>query len=306
LTSLTLGNYSYPRPEFGLDFYFGPFHLGSESAELQDETDTLGLIVHRYFFAHRLDLRASNRVQLALFASTVLSGHDRNFDARYRNPVSILLLANEYGQGDNGNIEVGTDFSWRAARWLTLQGEGVLDDYQYQNSSTYSYPNRFAFTLAAFGPIRHWITWRATYSLVSSLAFRTMNKYDNFVDQGVGIGRNYGGNDQLTLTAGVPLPGLILLTPELTYLRQGEGSLANPAPPRGPISAATPTVFVGVIESTARAALTVSGAWHWARFAGSAGYQHVKNQDHVTGQSDDQFVGRLFVTLGWGRRGSFK
>jgi hypothetical protein len=74
----------------------------------------------------------------------------------------------------------------------------------------------------------------------------------------------------------------------------------------GAISTATPTVFVGVIESTARAALTVSGAWRWARFAGSAGYQHVSNQDHVTGQSDNQFVGRLFLTVGWGRRGSFK
>jgi len=307
LTSLTLGNYSYPRMSFGVDFYFGPFHLGSESAELQDETDSLGLIIHRYFFANRLDLRASSRVQLALFASTVLSGNDRNFDARYRNPVSLLLLANEYGQGDNGNIVVGTDFSWRAARWLTLQGEGVLDDFQYKsNDSGYTYPNRFAFTLAAFGPISHWMTWHATYSLVSSLAFRTTNMYDNFVDAGIGIGRNYGGNDQLTLTAGVPLPGLILLTPELTYLRQGEGSLASPAPPVGPISTATPSVFVGVIESTARAAVTVSGAWRWARFAGSAGYQHVSNQDHVTGQSASQFVGRLFVTVGWGKRGSFK
>ncbi len=307
LTSLTLGNYSYPRPEFGLDFYFGPFHLGSEAAQLQDETDTLGLIVHRYFFAHRLDLRASQRVQLALFESNVLSGHDQNFDARYSNPVSLLLLSNEYGQGDNANIEVGVDASWQAAHWLTLQGEGVLDDFQYKsNDSGYTYPNRFAFTVAAFGPIRHWITWRATYSLVSSLAFRATDQYDNFVDAGIGIGRNYGGNDQLTLTAGIPLPSLILLTPELTYLRQGEGSLASPAPPVGPISTATPTVFVGVIESTARAALTVSGAWRWVRFAGSAGYQHVNNQDHVTGQSDDQFVGRLFLTVGWGRRGSFK
>jgi hypothetical protein len=307
LTSLTLGDYSYPRPAFGLDFYFGPFHLGSEAAQLHGETDTLGLIVHRYFFAHRLDLRASKRVQLALFETNVLSGHDQNFDARYSNPVSLLLLSNEYGEGDNANIEIGADISWQAARWLTLQGEGVLDDFQYKsNDSGYTYPNRFAFTLAAFGPIHNWITWRLTYSLVSSLAFRTTDQYNNFVDAGVGIGRNYGGNDQVTLTAGVPLPGLILLTPELAYLRQGEGSLASPAPPVGPVSSATPTVFAGVIESTARAALTVSGAWRWARFAGSAGYQHVSNQDHVTGQSDNQFVGRLFLTVGWGRRGSFK
>jgi len=307
ITGLALGNESYPRPTFGLDFQFGPFHLGAQASELSDETDTLSQVVHRYFFAHRIDLRASRRLNFALFETTVLSGVDRNFDARYRNPVSLLLLTNEYGAGDDGNVIVGFDASWQAARALTLQAEVVLDDIQYQNrSGPNSYPDRYAFTLAGFGPLAGSLSWRVLYSQVSSLAFRTIDQYDNFVDAGVGIGRNFGGNDQLTLRVGVPLKTSWLLTPELTYFRQGEGNLVDPAPARGPISEAYPTLLAGVVEKTFRAAVAASGSWGGLRLSADAGYHHITNLGHQAGQSADRFEGRLFATFGFGRRGSFQ
>ncbi len=307
ITGLALGNVSYPRPTFGIDAQFGPFHLGAQASELADEADSLGQVVHRYFFAHRLDFRASKRLQLALFETTVLSGVDRNFDGRYRNPVSLLLLTNEYGLGDKGNVIVGLDASWQAARAVTLQAELVLDDLQYQNrKGPNSYPDRYALTLAAFGPLPRSMSWRAIYSQVSSLAFRTTDRFDNFVDAGVGIGRNFGGNDQLTVRVGVPVRNSWLLTPELTYLRQGEGNLADPSPPRGPISAGTPTLFVGVVEQTFRAALGASGSWRGIRLSGDAAFHHITNLDHQTGASANRFEGRLFATLGFSRRGSFK
>ena len=307
ITGLALGNESYPRPAFGLDFYFGPFHLGAQASDLTDVTDSVGQVVHRYFFAHRLDFRASRRLQFALFETTVLSGVDRNFDNRYRNPVSLLLLANEYGLGDKGNVLVGFDASWKVARGLTLQGEFVIDDIQYQNrSGPDSYPDRYAFTLAGFGPLAGSLSWRAIYSQVSSLAFRTENPFDNFVDAGVGIGRNFGGNDQLTFRVGLPLRTSWLISPELTYFRQGEGSLTDPAPARGPISAAYPTVLAGVVEKTFRAAVGVSGGWRGFRLSADAGYHHITNLDHQSGVSADRFEGRLFATLGFGRRGSFQ
>jgi hypothetical protein len=307
ITGLALGNESYPRPTFGVDFHFGPFHLGAQASALTDETDSLNQVVHRYFFAHRIDLRASRRLQFALFETTVLSGVDRNFDGRYRNPVSLLLLTNEYGAGDQGNVLAGFDASWQVARALTLQAEVVLDDIQYQNrSGPDSYPDRYGFTLTGFGPLAGSLSWRALYSQVSSLAFRTMNKYDNFVDDGVGIGRNFGGNDQFTLRVGVPVRSTWLLTPELTWFRQGEGNLSDPAPQRGPVSASYPTLLAGVVEKTLRAAVAVSGSWGGFRLSADAGYHHITNLDHQSGQTADRFEGRLFATFGFGRRGSFQ
>lgn len=307
ITGLALGNESYPRPTFGLDVQFGPFHLGAQASALADATDTLDQVVHRYFFAHRLDWHASKRLDLSLFETTVISGVDREFDGRYRNPVSLLLLTNEYGLGDKGNVIVGVDASWRAARGLTVQGEFVLDDIQYQHrSGPDRYPDRYAFTVSAFGPLAGRMSWRGLYSQVSSLAFRTINPFDNFVDDGVGIGRNFGGNDQATVRVAMPVAHHWLVTPELTYFRQGEGSLADAAPPRGPISAATPTLFVGTVEKTFRAAVAVSGSWRGLRLSADGGWHHITNLDHVPGQGADRFEGRLFATLGLTKRGSFQ
>jgi len=307
ITGLALGNESYPRPTFGLEAHFGPFRLTAQASELADATDSLDQVVHRYFFAHRLDWHASDRLHLALFETTVLSGVDRNFDGRYRNPVSLLLLTNEYGLGDRGNVLVGLDASWRAVRAATFQAELALDDLQYQHrSGAQRYPDRYAFTLSAFGPLAGALSWRALYSQVSSLAFRTTDQFDNFVDGGVGIGRNFGGNDQFTVRVGVPVAHSWLVTPELTYFRQGEGSLADPSPPRGPISAATPTLFVGTVEKTFRAALGVSGSWRGVRLSADGGFHHISNFGHVAGASADRFEGRLFATLGFSKRGTFQ
>ncbi|HKV76432.1 MAG TPA: capsule assembly Wzi family protein [Gemmatimonadales bacterium] len=307
ITGLALGNESYPRPTFGVDFYFGPFHLAGQASDLNDQTDTLSQVVHRYFFAHRLDLRASKRLQFGLFETTVLSGVDRNFDGRYRNPVSLLLLTNEYGLGDDGNVLAGLDASWQVATAFTFQAELLLDDIQYQNrSGPDSYPDRYAFTVAGFGPLGRALSYRVLYSQVSSLAFRTEDPFNNFVDDGVGIGRNFGGNDQFTVRVGIPVRHSWLVTPELTYFRQGEGNLTDAAPARGPISASYPTLLAGVVEKTFRAAVAASGSWGPLRLSADAGYHHITNLDHQTGVSADRFEGRLFATLGFSRRGSFQ
>ena len=52
----------------------------------------------------------------ALWETTVLAGADREFDGRYRNPLSLLLLANQYGLGADGNVLFGLDGPTGSAR----------------------------------------------------------------------------------------------------------------------------------------------------------------------------------------------
>jgi hypothetical protein len=299
-----LSNYGYSNVESGFDLGTRTLRLHALARQLRDDRDTLGNRVHRYFFAHRLGLRLSDRVNLGLWETVVLSGVDREFDGRYRNPLSLLLLANQYGLGSDGNVMLGVDASWRAGRGVTLQTQLALDDLQYKNASgSERYPNRWALTLSAFGPLGRSLGWRALYTQASSLAFRTLDPFENLTDAGVGIGRNFADHDQTTVTVTVPRGNGWLLTPELTLLRQGEGEINDPFPATAAEAGAIPQIFIGVVERTWRAALGISGRQGPLDVAANAGFHHVENSDHVEGRTVNRFEGRLQATVGIGRRG---
>jgi hypothetical protein len=139
------------------------------------------------------------------------------------------------------------------------------------------------------------------------LALRSFNPADNFTDGGVGIGRNFSDQDQLTLRTTVPVRGQWLVAPELTLLRQGEGRIQDPYPPADANgNRSTPALFIGVVERTYRAAVGLVGRAGPLDLAATAGFHHVVNSEHQEGNSVDRFEGRLQVTLGLSRGGAVK
>jgi hypothetical protein len=307
ITGIPLSDYAYNSVEAGFDVGVETVRLQSVARQLTDERDSLGLRVHRYFFAHRLTVRPSRRLSLALWETSVLAGEDREFDSRFRNPLSLLLLANQYGLGADGNIMLGLDGQWRASRALTLEGQLALDDLQYEKTGGGDrYPNRWAFTLAASGPLGSRLGWRAFYTQASSLAFRRLSPFESFTDAGVGLGRNFADMDQLSALATMPVGTRWLLTPELTVLRQGEGEINDPFPATPAEAGDIPQLFIGVVERTYRAAVGVSGRQGPLDLRASAGVHHVVNADHQEGRTVNRFEGRLQATLGVSRGGTLR
>ena len=94
-----------------------------------------------------------------------------------------------------------------------------------------------------------------------------------------------------------------MLTPELTLLRQGEGSIDAPFPATPEEAGATPQIFIGIVERTWRAALDIRGSEGPLDVSLNAGLHHVVNADHEEGRSVNRFEGRLQVTLGLSRQG---
>jgi hypothetical protein len=302
---IPLSNYGYPHPHLGLEIGNPRFRLSAQASTLADLTDTAGRTVHRYFFAHRIDARFSRQLQLGLWETVVLGGPERSFDARYRNPVTLLLLANEYGLGDNGNILMGVDLRWHPSRRLTLLAQLALDDIQYQHrSGPGRVPDRYGFTIAATGPLSGSLAWRALYTRATSLAFRTANAYENFTDQGVGLGRSFADNDQATLKLTRPARHRWLASGELTLLRQGEGALNQPFPSGTQVDS-VPTIFIGTTERTWRAAVGLTGSEGPLTLAGDVGVHVIENADHVAGRSRTRVAARVLVTLGFARSGTF-
>lgn len=305
LPGIGLSDAAYPRTEAAFDIGTRTLRLQATAAELRDAATADGEPIHRYFFAHRLGLRVSDRVQVGLWETVVLAGPARNFDGRYRNPLSLLILANQYGQGDDGNGLVGLDFAWRAFGRTTVETQLGVDDIQYQDrGGPTRYPDRWALTLAAHGPLARTLAWRALYTRATSLAFRTLDSTQNFTDAGVGLGRNFDDMDQVTLRVTAPWRARWLLTPEATLIRQGQGAIDLPVPGAGTTEAgSTPQNFIGTVERTWRLALAVSGREGPFDLQADAGYHHVTNDGHVAGVTANRFVGRVQALLRFGGGG---
>ncbi len=303
LPGIGLSDVGYPRPALGLEVGSDRFRLSAQASTLADVRDSAGAVIHRYFFAHRASARLSRRLTVALWETVLLDGVDRSFDGRYRNPVTLLLLANQYGLGDDGNVLLGFDVHWRVGRRTTLMGQFGLDDFQYQGGPTHP-PSRYAFSLMGTGPLAGCVAWRAAYSQASSLAFRASDPFQSFTEEGVGIGRSFADNDQITLALSAPVTRHWLVAPELTLLRQGEGRLGDPFP-QGTARGATPALFIGTVERTWRAAVGVSGQQGRLAISGSAGVHFIQNAGHLSGASRTRFIGRVQATIGLGTRGHF-
>jgi Capsule assembly protein Wzi len=309
VAGIPLSNAGYGRPEISLALGTDRVWLTAIASDLQATTDSSGQIFRRYFFAHRLDAKLSSRLRLGLWETVVVAGVDREFDGRFRNPVTLLLLANQYGLGDKeNNLMIGLDGSWRIGRAVNLAAQLALDDVQYKNrSGPTRYPDRYAFTVDLSGPLARSASWRALYTQASSLAFRTFTPAQDFLDGGVGIGRTYDDYDQASLFASLPVGSHWLLTPEATMLRQGSGRIQDPVPLNHSMAAGnTPELFIGTAERTWRLALNASGSHGPVALTASAGFHHRVNVDNVAGRTTDRFVGRLFLTIGLRRRGTLQ
>lgn len=307
VAGIPLSNVGYGRPEVSLVLGTSKLRLSAVASGLQSDTDSSsGDLIRRYYFAHRIDARLSRRFGLAVWETGVVAGRDRDFDARFRNPVALLLLANQYGLGDKeNNLMIGVDAWWHLSQRVTVAGQLAIDDLQYQNrGSSTRYPDRYAFTLSAQGALGPSLGWRGLYTQASSLAFRTFQQGQNFTDGGVGIGRNQDDYDQFSFFTSIPLQNRWLLTPEATLIRQGIGRIGSPVPPSHSTEAGdTPQLFIGTVERTYRLAVELSGMTGPLRLSASAGYHHRANADNIDGRSRDQFVGRIGVTVGFQRRG---
>lgn len=301
LPGIPLSDYGYPRTSWAFSVGSTRLRLDAVGAGLRDERDDAGAVVHRHFFAHRLGWQAHSRLFLAVWETTVLAGVDQEFLDRFRNPVSVLLLANTYGRSAEGNTMVGLDASWRVPRSLTLELQLAIDDLQYQNrSGPDRFPDRWAVTLGAHGPLGERLAWRALVTRATSLAFRTASPFESFTDGGVGLGRNFADNDRAFVSVSVPVAGRWLVAPMVGIWRQGEGRITDSLPPN---PGDVPQIFIGTVSKTVRGAVQVSGRQGPLALSADLGVNHVIDADHQAGRSETAFEGHLQVTMGFSLQG---
>src|SRR5690348_8797796 len=254
-------------------------NLQAMVTQLDTRTESTGAPVNRYMMQHRLYLHPPGRWTVALWEGTVWSGVGRQAEPWFLNIVNVGYLVGSY---------VGSS---------TRESNGFLGLDVERRGSTDLKPPSYGFTVGAKGGLRQGVfAWTAFYTRVTSLTYRNEEPNQVPLFHLLGTGRNFSDYDQATVKLSAVTPPGVLLEPELTVLRQGEG---DPRLPHPPVSAypTLPTIFEGVVERTIRIAL--GGAWQRSSWGlgGNAGVHLVHDAGHVTGASATHFVGSFGVTI---------
>jgi len=290
IQGLLLSANPYGLDHFALSIGTPKVQLQAIATQLDDRRDTSG-VVHRFMVQHRL-LLAPGRWSIALWEGSVLSGPGRSFEPWYLNVLNAGILE-QWNNGGNVNSFVGLDFERRGE--VTLFGQLMLDDIQVDRAgATDKKPLSYAFTAGAQGALGGAAAaWHVWYTRVTNLTYRNEDSLQVPLYHFLGTGRNFADYDQVTVTVGLlPRAGL-LLTPELTFVRQGEG---DPRQPHPPVAAypTTATIFEGVVERTLRAALsgTLAVSERWS-VGFDAGVHRITNFQHVNGDTRTRLLGSV-------------
>ena len=277
-------------PQLGFELRAGPLSWSSVLAEL----DTVRS-ARRWLGAHRLDLTPTPDFTVSLGEAILYGAPGAGLAPRFLNPVAFFFFDHDNAPRDyTMNLMLDLQF-WFRKPGLVLYGEGLLDDIDLNppKGVTDREPSQYAVR----GGIRlPGVSRRADlsldYTLVSAYAYRTLSHVDDYLYLRRGLADNFADFDRLGLRVDLHVgpPGL-MLTPTLTYQRQGEGNVRSPLTFGIVEWRRQPSLFLGVRERTVRAGLAgryQPTTWLWAEW--DLGENFVSNAGHVSGVDRNQFV----------------
>jgi hypothetical protein len=287
----------YGLDHLGITLGTSGIQLQALATQLDTRTDSTGAAVYRYMVQHRLWVRPPGRWTFALWEGSVLSGAGRDLEPWYLNVMNLGVLE-QLNSGTNVNSFLGLDLERRAG--TTLYGQFMLDDIQVDRKTpTDRKPMSYAWTLGAKGGLPLGGAWTLFYTQVANLTYRNEDDLQVPLYHGLGTGRNFSDYDQATLRLSFAGVSALLLEPEATLVRQGQGDprLAHPLPADYPTTA---TLFQGTVERTLRLAMGFDWALGPLHLSGNGGVHFVSNDGFVPGASKTRLVGRLGVAFRFG------
>ncbi|HEX9705186.1 MAG TPA: hypothetical protein VGA20_08075, partial [Gemmatimonadales bacterium] len=293
LPGLVVSSTPYSYEHVALSLGTAAVRVDGLLAQLDDLPDASGTANHRYFVVRRLVLRPRHGFLVSLWEGTILAGPGRQLEPWYANILNLGLLA-QYDQQTFSNNQLGADVQGRIGR-TTIFGSLLIDDIQVDNEVPGDdEPTAYAVSLGVRGPAGP-ASWTAWYTRVANLTYRTPNPAEAVMRRQVGLARNFSDYDQLSLSAGVLAGPDLLLSPEVTLVRQGEGDFRRPYPAVADYDI-TPVFLAGTVERTVRLALGARLDRDRAGIALDGGVHLVGNAGHVAGATDTRFVARIELT----------
>ncbi len=260
---LQLSPSAYATDEVWAAMRLGRFELTTIAQRLDDQqADSVSqnVPISRYFFAHRLALRAGRGVWLAFTETGVYGGPGRGFEPAFHAPLNPALLS-EFNEKRQANILWGTEIQAKLGSRLTLQAQAVIDDLQIDDSTLAErrpWSGGFSVvTTAALVPLP--VHASLGYTRVQSLTYRnSFAPFEVYAVAGIGIARNFSDYDQILLRIeSLPSPCCVLAM-DVSYLRQGSGDFRQPFPSDSALAAPGQGFLVRPVRSGMAARVTTS------------------------------------------------
>lgn len=291
--SLVLSANPYSMDHFALTLGTSGVRLQTFATQLDTRATSSGDAINRYMVVNRLWIRPHGRWTLALWEGGVIQGVGRQLEPWFLNPASIVYFRESSG---DMNAMLGVDFERRAG--TTVFGQVFLDDIQVtRHNESNLEPASYGLTVGAQGMIRtRALTWTAYYTQVANLTYRTPIAAESPLYFNLGTGRNFADYDQVTVKLSALVHPALLVEPEATLLRQGQGDPRLPYPMVADYPT-TPVLFQGVVQRVVQ--LLLGARWQHAALSvtGSGGAHFVSNLDHVSGASKTEWIGSVGVTF---------
>jgi hypothetical protein len=286
--ALTLSDASPALDGVSLRGRFGPVLGTAVFATLNrlwhDEGDTRYL-ARRYFSAHRVHWRVSDRLEIGVMDSVLYGGDVRQVEPYYLNPV-LPFYASQFNATSEGNAAalddnamIGADARWTPSPGWSVYGELLIDDFAYDPDS--DDPNALAWMV---GCHRAGI-WsrgeaRAEYSRVGRYTYTHLRQENQYTHYGASLGHELG-NDADAMAAEVAWWPSAESRVSLRVEQRRKGDSGVDDRFRGEQG----TAFLRAPASTART-VTLGGWWRVGRdwlVTGSAAYVDVGNRDNIHG-----------------------
>lgn len=273
------------------------FLIGSISAPDDFRGDTV-----RYLAMHRLEVRPSDRLAIAVSEAALHGGPDGRFRFALANPLGIWQIAvddQEVAHNKVGQLDVW----WRAGRGLVLTGSLLADATNLEGSCC-----QLGGTVGAeFAGLAPGVRLGASVTAIQSLAYRTSLPWEEYSIDRVGLGWDKSDLVLVTLEADWLATGSLLLSPRFDIQRSGEGDFRQPRPLASALPD-QPRILSGIVETTLRPSL--GGSWsHQGPLAVQAewdlGVSLISDYAHVEGAERTAFTGSVGIRLfapRWGVR----
>lgn len=302
----SIGDIRYPQGEIGVRIGTGRFRLLASAQPLTEGRTADGQRIERGFFAHRLSFQFFPSLNVAVWETAVIGRQERGFDSRFTNIAAPLILMRTFGFRDDLNTMTGLDVHWRASRRLLVETQLAFDEPPPPTKRRSGRPPRWGGTFAVSGGAGPTLGWRLGSTWATSIALRTSGVTENFIDDGVGIGRNFIDNVGFSGALSIPVGTGWLVSPEVNYFLQGEGRIQDAIPSREELLPGTlPILLSGVESRTLRLGGSLSGKSGPFELQGAGGWNRVIDADHIPGRTTSRFEGRVQMSLGFRLGGVF-
>ncbi|MCD4829943.1 MAG: hypothetical protein K8R90_10990 [Candidatus Cloacimonetes bacterium] len=287
ILSRAVGNYGWASWELDA----GPVSLSLVHASLlpagRDTLYSEKRLDEKYLMLHRLDIEPTDN--LSIFAGETIVYGGRAPDVSYLLPHTFLRIV-EHKLHDRDNVAIFAGFEWRSLSWLTLYGQGYLDELRIAEIMGDWWGNKYAVqggvvfcapTFAGGVPrltlegvaIRPWL-----YTHNSQLG--------SYTHEGEGLGYPLGANlIAYTAEANLPLPARLSLDAAVTFVQQGSVGY-DPATNYD----ARPSNAAGWLEGDVTDTLYLKGAITWLPLAHHSVKLAATHTERDSGSQTNWFV----------------